>query len=68
MQRYLRTELYCNNQNQNSLLVVCQIDNFSPGAVTGGGGDLPIAFTRDANFDTQRASCGSTVYTGMFQK
>ena len=34
-------------QNQNSLLVIRQIDNFSPGAVTG------LALTRDGNFDTQ---------------
>ena len=30
------------NQNQNSLLVIRQIDNFSPGAVTGGGVDIPV--------------------------
>ena len=37
------------SQNQNGLLVMCQIDNFSPGAVTGG----KLALTRDKNFDTR---------------
>ena len=37
-------------QNQNSLLVTPQIDNPSPGSVT--GGNQSLALTREVNLDT----------------
>ena len=40
----------CLNRNPNNLLVTRQIDNPSPGAVT--GGNQSLALTREVNLDT----------------
>ena len=46
-------EVLITHQNQNSLLMKCQIDNTVPGGCCLTGGDKSRAITREVNLDTQ---------------